>query len=208
MLVLHYTGMHTGRAALERLCDPASGVSAHYLIEEDGTVFSLVDEGRRAWHAGVSWWRGETDVNSASIGIELVNPGHEWGYRPFPDEQIAALTALAKDIVRRHAIAPSGITGHSDIAPARKQDPGEWFPWQRLAEEGIGLWPPAGLPPPDGDAMAGLPALLECIGYASGPAPETVQAFHRRFLPENLGRPADTETLGRACWLAARCKDS
>src|SRR5262249_6695143 len=141
MLVLHYTGMRTGEAALERLCDPVAKVSSHYLVEEDGTTWRLVPEEKRAWHAGVSFWAGERDINDFSIGIELVNPGHEFGYRPFPEAQMQALEALARDIVDRHAIRPHRVVGHSDVAPTRKTDPGELFDWARLARKGIGLWP-------------------------------------------------------------------
>jgi N-acetylmuramoyl-L-alanine amidase len=144
MLVLHYTGMTSGGAALARLCDPAARVSAHYTIDEDGTVYAMVPEARRAWHAGVSRWAGARDINARSIGIELVNPGHEFGYRAFGDAQIAALVALGQGILQRHAIASWRVLGHSDVAPARKDDPGELFPWQRLAEAGIGLWPAHG----------------------------------------------------------------
>lgn len=132
MILIHYTGMKTGKAALERLCDPAAEVSAHYVIEENGDLYHLVDDEHRAWHAGVSEWEGETDINSASIGIELVNPGHEWGYRPFPEVQIAALIALCRDLVATYDIPIERILGHSDVAPGRKQDPGELFPWDRL----------------------------------------------------------------------------
>ncbi len=128
MLVLHYTGMASGQAALDRLCDPAAKVSAHYTIDEDGTVYAHVAEARRAWHAGLSHWAGVDNVNARSIGIELVNPGHEYGYRAFPDAQIAALIELGRDILAHHAIAPSHVLGHSDVAPARKEDPGELFP--------------------------------------------------------------------------------
>ncbi len=142
ILLLHYTGMKSAEAALARLCDPAAKVSAHYVIDEDGTLTRLVDEARRAWHAGVSSWAGDSGVNARSIGIELVNPGHEFGYRPFPAPQMAALTALARDILARHAIPPQRVLGHSDVAPTRKQDPGELFDWEALAAAGIGLWPP------------------------------------------------------------------
>lgn len=138
MIVLHYTGMPAGAEALARLCDSEAKVSAHYMIEEDGRVYRLVPEDRRAWHAGVSEWQGVTDINSCSIGIELVNPGHEWGYRPFPDVQIQALIALLDDIRARHVIPDNRILGHSDVAPGRKRDPGELFPWDRLAEAGHG----------------------------------------------------------------------
>ena len=135
MIVIHYTGMKTAQDALERLCDPAAEVSAHYVIDEDGTLYQLVEEDKRAWHAGVSEWEGETDINSASIGIELVNPGHEFGYREFPPEQMEALSELCKDIMARHDIGT--VLGHSDVAPERKQDPGELFDWGWLAEQGI-----------------------------------------------------------------------
>jgi len=141
MLVLHYTGMKSCEAALGRLCDENAQVSAHYLIDEDGTLYHLVDESRRAWHAGVSSWRGITDVNAHSIGIELVNPGHEHGYRDFPEVQMVALIDLCKDVLSRHAIPAQNVVGHSDVAPERKQDPGELFDWQRLASNGIGMWP-------------------------------------------------------------------
>jgi N-acetylmuramoyl-L-alanine amidase len=140
MLVLHYTGMETGEAALARLRDPEAKVSAHYLVEEDGRIFQLVPEERRAWHAGAGGWRGEDDCNAASIGIEIVNPGHEFGYRLFPEAQIAAVIALIGDIRDRWTIPDNRIIAHSDLAPARKTDPGELFPWKRLAEAGHGLW--------------------------------------------------------------------
>jgi len=138
ILLLHYTGMQSEEGALNWLCDPRSHVSSHYLVFEDGQVFRLVDEARRAHHAGVSSWCGETDINSRSIGIEIANPGHEFGYSPFPDMQIDALIALCRDILSRHPIPPARVLAHSDIAPMRKQDPGELFPWQRLHAEGIG----------------------------------------------------------------------
>ena len=141
MLVLHYTGMADAASALEQLTDPTAKVSAHYVINEDGAILRLVEEARRAWHAGVAAWRGQTDINDRSIGIELVNPGHEFGYRAFAEPQMAAFTALAGDILSRHAIPARNVVGHSDVAPARKNDPGELFDWQRLAATGIGLWP-------------------------------------------------------------------
>ena len=136
MIVLHYTGMPTGEAALARLRDAEAKVSAHYLVEEDGRVFVLVAEARRAWHAGVSFWRGERDVNAVSIGIEIVNPGHEHGYRAFPGSQVEAVIALVSDIRTRWTIPDARVLGHSDVAPARKEDPGELFPWKRLHEAG------------------------------------------------------------------------
>src|ERR1035438_2816744 len=138
MIVLHYTGMPTGAEALARLRDPLAKVSAHYLVEEDGRIFVMVPEGRRAWHAGVSFWKGQRDLNGVSIGVEVVNPGHEFGYRPFPDVQIAAVIGLIADIRTRWSVPDNRILGHSDIAPARKKDPGELFPWDRLARAGQG----------------------------------------------------------------------
>ncbi|HEX2479239.1 MAG TPA: N-acetylmuramoyl-L-alanine amidase, partial [Geminicoccaceae bacterium] len=140
-LILHYTGMPTAAAALARLRDPDAKVSAHYLIDEDGDVVHLVPEERRAWHAGVSSWAGRARLNDCSIGIELVNPGHEWGYRPFTDAQYDACVELCRAILARWPIAPRGVLAHSDVAPARKQDPGELFDWARLAAAGVGLWP-------------------------------------------------------------------
>ncbi|MGE5502381.1 MAG: N-acetylmuramoyl-L-alanine amidase, partial [Ignavibacteriales bacterium] len=147
MIVLHYTGMPTGEVALERMCDPQAKVSAHYMVEEDGRIFSLVPEERRAWHAGKAFWKGATDINAVSVGIEIVNPGHELGYRPFPDDQIAAVIDLIADIRSRWTIPDGRILAHSDVAPERKEDPGELFPWKRLAEAGHGLWVESGAAP-------------------------------------------------------------
>ena len=141
MLVLHYTGMSSAQSAVKELCDPNKKVSAHYLVDEDGTCFQLVDEANRAWHAGESSWAGNSDVNGWSIGIELVNPGHEIGYRPFPETQMSSLETLVTSILSRHSIPAHKILGHSDVAPSRKRDPGELFDWHRLAANGIGLWP-------------------------------------------------------------------
>lgn len=141
LLVLHYTGMESGPAALARMQDPEAKVSAHYMVEEDGTIYRLVDEDKRAWHAGVSSWSGETNINSNSIGIEIVNGGHDFGLPDFPDVQIMAVIALSKDIIIRNKIKPRNVVGHSDIAPERKNDPGEKFPWQGLAAAGIGEFP-------------------------------------------------------------------
>ncbi len=184
MLMLHYTGMPTGQEALARLCDVASKVSAHYLIDMDGTVHSLVPEEKRAWHAGVGFWRGVTDINSASIGIELVNKGHEWGYHPFPEAQMAALLDLCKGIVHRHTIPAQNIIGHSDGAPSRKTDPGELFPWQWLAENGIGLWPAQPEP-----ATQSLPALLAAYGYDISDEAAAITAFYRHFYPQGFAEP-------------------
>lgn len=140
-LVLHYTGMPTGEAALGRLRDASAKVSAHYLVEENGRIFRLVPEERRAWHAGIGYWRGHRDINARSIGIEIVNPGHEYGYRAFPVKQMAAVRDLARDILRRHPIPARNVVAHSDVAPERKEDPGELFDWAYLAGKGVGLWP-------------------------------------------------------------------
>jgi len=193
MLILHYTGMPSAEAALKRMCDAAAEVSAHYCIDEDGTIWRLVPEGRRAWHAGRSFWAGESDINSRSIGIELVNPGHEFGYRPFSEAQIAALEALCHDILRRHAIPAARILGHSDIAPERKEDPGELFPWQRLAAAGIGIWPAFGGAAP----VADIAAALAKIGYAvptSGELRAVLTAFQRHWRPERCDGTLDAET--------------
>ena len=202
MLVLHYTGMQTPEAALDRLCDAAAKVSAHYLIDEEGTVYALVEEDRRAWHAGVSFWRGATDINARSIGIELVNPGHEFGYREFPPPQMAALKELAVKILDRHPIPARNVVGHADVAPARKTDPGELFDWAGLAAPGIGLWP-------DGDVSDGdpaeVPAMLSDYGYDVTDAAAAITAFQRHFHPESLVGSADAETAGRLRALLERC---
>ncbi len=191
ILVLHYTGMTNGAAALARLCDPAAKVSAHYAIDEDGTVYALVPEARRAWHAGVSFWDGARDINSRSIGIELVNPGHEFGYRAFPEAQIVALITLGREILARHSIAPWRVLGHSDVAPLRKEDPGELFPWARLAEAGIGLWPAQAVDP-GAHAVAGL---LAQYGYdPDAPPDKLITAFQRHFRPSRVDGMADDET--------------
>ncbi len=191
MLVLHYTGMASAEAALARLCDPAAKVSAHYTIDEDGTVYAMVPETRRAWHAGVSCWAGARDINARSIGIELVNPGHEFGYRAFGEPQIAALTTLCQGILARHPIPPRHVLGHSDVAPARKDDPGELFPWARLAASGIGLWPVRGNDPGE----AAVSGLLTHYGYDPGaPLQKVVAAFQRHFRPSRVDGMADGET--------------
>ena len=187
MLVLHYTGMAGAEAALDRLCDPAAKVSAHYLIDEDGAVYALVPEDRRAWHAGVAHWAGAANINSRSIGIELVNPGHEFGYRAFPEEQIAALTTLCHSILVRHPIPSARVLGHSDVAPARKEDPGELFPWARLAKAGIGLWPQKQESDFGPDALARF-------GYdPNTPQDKVITAFQRHFRPRKLDGVWDTE---------------
>ena len=194
MLILHYTGMRDGASALARLRDPAARVSAHYLVEEDGRVFALVDEARRAWHAGVSHWRGAAGLNGRSIGIEIVNPGHEHGYRPFPVLQMVGVLELCLDILARHAIPPGHVVGHSDVAPDRKQDPGELFDWQGLAGQGVGLWPSAMAAPAAPEAV---PALLSRIGYrADLPQPVLLTAFQRHWRPEQVDGVADEQTRG------------
>lgn len=199
LLVLHYTGMRSAAEALDRLCDPASRVSAHYLIDEDGAVTALVPEARRAWHAGRSWWRGRPGLNDISIGIELVNPGHEWGYRPFPEAQMASLADLARAIIRRWAMPAWQVVGHSDIAPDRKEDPGELFDWAWLARRGVGVWPASPEPPPLPPAEA--PAALGSIGYPLEEQGVTLAkataAFQRRFRPSLVDGELDRETLQR-----------
>ena len=194
MLVIHYTGMTSAAAALDRLCDAAAQVSAHYLIDEDGTVYALVPESQRAWHAGVSFWRGQTDINTRSVGIELVNPGHEFGYRPFPAAQIDALIALADGICRRHPIAARNVVGHADIAPQRKQDPGELFPWAQLAASGLGVWPQAA---PAADPQD-LIAALSQWGYDARDPTAAITAFQRHFRPTRIDGRADAETTAIA----------
>lgn len=210
MIVLHYTGMETGPAAEAWLCDPASEVSSHYLVHEDGRIVQMVRESDRAWHAGRSFWHGVTDINSCSIGIEVVNPGHAFGYRPFPGAQVEAVIALCRGILGRHPIPPERVLGHSDVAPGRKIDPGELFPWGRLFRAGIGHFvapAPIGegavLAPGDsGQGVEELQSMLSLYGYGVGisgsydPATQTViQAFQRHFRPERIDGVADPSTL-------------
>jgi N-acetylmuramoyl-L-alanine amidase len=183
-LILHYTGTKTGFEALRLLQggDPAHEVSAHYFVDEDGGVVRLVDENMRAWHAGKSYWEGEEDINSSSIGIEIQNPGHEFGYTPFPDEQMSAVAELCKAIIERHKILPCNVLAHSDIAPGRKADPGELFPWKDLAAQGIGIWPETR----SGDT-GDLREILTKLGYDPKADPkEVITAFQRHFEPEIL----------------------
>jgi N-acetylmuramoyl-L-alanine amidase len=193
MVVLHYTGMQDAASAIARLADPEAKVSCHYLVAEDGTVVRMVDETRRAWHAGRSHWRGVTDINSASVGIEIVNPGHEWGYVPFPDEQIDAVIRLVADIKQRHAITRGNVVGHSDIAPARKQDPGELFPWGKLARLRLALPRPTKNLMDPGWGDAGFLLALERFGYDVTDATAAVTAFQRRFRPEMVDGVIDAE---------------
>jgi N-acetylmuramoyl-L-alanine amidase len=193
MLVLHYTGMKTADEALSRLCDPEAKVSAHYTIDRDGRIYRHVPEELRAWHAGVSYWAGERNVNARSIGIELVNPGHEFGYVPFADAQIASLIDLAGGIFARHPITPARVVGHSDVAPARKEDPGELFPWEALAEYGIGVWPHADvLTEPFEDALARYG-----YGVAEVPLDAVIRAFQRHFRPSSITGAWDKDCAAR-----------
>lgn len=209
MLVLHYTDTPDTATALDLLTDPATKVSAHYLVDIDGRVYALVPEDRRAWHAGVASWRGVTDINACSIGIELQNRGHSSagsnGPEPYPDVQIAALIRLVQDIRRRHDIPDRRILGHSDVAPLRKQDPGAHFPWSRLAEAGIGLWSgegPSGLPGRAGTrqvqaALARIGYGVEVDGRAGEDTRSVIAAFQRHFLPERVTGTADADTVSR-----------
>lgn len=209
ILLLHYTGMRSAAEALQRLCDTAAKVSAHYMIDEDGSIWRLVPEARRAWHAGVASWAGAGDVNARSIGIELVNPGHEFGYRRFPEAQMAALEALAHGVLSRHPIPPRRVLGHSDVAPLRKEDPGELFDWPRLARAGIGLWPngPAEAPAKTnapGPEVSRLQADLARYGYGvpqsgrlDAETRAVLTAFQRHFRPARIDGAADPDTAAR-----------
>ncbi len=211
MVVLHYTGMVSGEAALERLREPESKVSAHWMVEEDGRVFALVPEERRAWHAGVSFWKGERDVNAVSVGVEIVNPGHEHGYRPFPPAQVEAVAALLDGMRARWSIPDARVLGHSDVAVGRKIDPGERFPWADLARRGHGLWveppPSPGAPLAEGEEGVGVFALqagLTRLGYDAAPTGrfdgdtrEIVEAFQRHWRPSQVDGVADGETRAR-----------
>jgi N-acetylmuramoyl-L-alanine amidase len=210
VILLHYTGMASGPAAEDWLCNPASEVSSHYLVHEDGRIVQMVRESDRAWHAGKSSWRGVTDINSQSVGIEIVNPGHLLGYRAFPPRQIRSVISLCRGIIARHAIRPEMILGHSDVAPGRKVDPGERFPWGLLSRQGVGHFvAPArhrgGSELRQGDAgegVAELQQMLACYGYgieASGrydeATPTVVAAFQRHFRPGKVDGVADRSTL-------------
>ena len=208
MILLHYTGMRSGAAALARLTNPKAKVSAHWMIEEDGALISLVPEARRAWHAGKASWRGASDINGASVGVELVNPGQEFGYRPFPPLQIATLIELIGEIRSRWTIPDERILGHSDVAPERKEDPGELFPWRALARAGHGLWArrPAAPGPPlalgdEGPAVFALEAGLNRLGYDLPPTGRygrptelVVSAFQRHWIQTRVDGVADGQT--------------
>jgi N-acetylmuramoyl-L-alanine amidase len=214
MLILHYTGMQTGRAAIDQLRSEAAKVSSHYVVEEDGTVFRLVPEHRRAWHAGISHWRGHEALNGRSIGIEIVNPGHEWGYRDFPVLQLASVCDLCLEILSRHPIPPRNVVAHSDVAPDRKQDPGEKFDWEGLSRNGVGLWP-HDMPElgyggathgavRDAASLRPVRAALAAIGYKTVPEgpldpglSTVLRAFQRHWRPEAVTGQADAGTLAR-----------
>jgi N-acetylmuramoyl-L-alanine amidase len=210
ILLLHYTGMTSTAAAIERLRDPSAKVSSHYVVQEDGTILQLVPETRRAWHAGVSSWEGVTDINARSIGIEIANPGHSYGYPDFPELQVEAVIALCRDIVARHHIRPRHVLAHSDVAPQRKLDPGEKFPWQRLHRAGIGAWvtpAAAGAAPTlrlgdTGPEVTELQSALRHYGYgveATGIYDDltvaVVTAFQRHFRPDHVDGCADGSTV-------------
>jgi N-acetylmuramoyl-L-alanine amidase len=206
ILLLHYTDMRSCVEAIERLRDPAARVSAHYCVAIDGSVHALVPEDRRAWHAGISSWAGAADINSRSIGIELDNPGHQFGYRPFAEAQMQALIELCRGILERHPIPAHRVLGHSDVAPARKIDPGELFDWRRMAAAGIGLWPDAtGFADPGAaataGAMAGVQSDLARFGYdvdvtgiADSRSCAALAAFQRHFNPCRITGEADGGT--------------
>lgn len=203
LLILHYTGMETAQASLDRLCDPEAEVSAHYLVDTDGSIWSLVDESMRAWHAGVAYWAGETDINSRSIGIEIQNQGPGCEPDPFPRPQMAAVSLLCQDIMLRHRIAPGGVLGHSDIAVGRKVDPGPEFPWARLASEGVGLWVDGAARPELNEDRA--LAALRAIGYALDAPMTTLAAFRLHWVPEVApDAPLDPLTMYRLQTLAER----
>jgi len=195
-LIMHYTGMENAKLSLAHLCDKNSKVSAHYLLDENGRIFQLVSEEKRAWHAGVSYWAGETDINSQSIGIELQNRGHEWGYNDFPKVQIKSLIELVMDIRKRHHIPEKNILGHSDIAPERKQDPGEFFPWEEISFYNIGYWPK--LPQKKIELTHSRQATqknLSLIGYnPETPFSENLKAFQRHYRPSKVDGILDNET--------------
>ncbi len=220
MIVLHYTGMLDAKAALERLCAPRSGVSAHYFVFTDGWVVQVVPESRRAWHAGASFWAGETDINSCSIGIEIANPGHEFGYPNFPKRQIAAVTALCRGIQTRNTVPSVRVLAHSDVAPARKQDPGEKFPWRTLYDSGVGHWVEP-VPVSDdglllalgdrGDEVTAIQDQLREYGYGiavngnyDSAMHDVVAAFQRHFRPARVDGACDASTQATLYELLAR----
>jgi N-acetylmuramoyl-L-alanine amidase len=239
LVVLHYTGMQSGDVALRRLTDPApiagdypgpwqsvdidpktslGRVSAHYLVMEDGLVHRLVDEDARAWHAGISFWEGRSDTNDRAIGIEIVNGGHDFGLPDFPSAQILAVMALVRDILMRRHLGPHQVVGHADVAPARKLDPGEKFPWRLLAEQGLALWSdktgadgPRLAPGEQGEAVLATQEALAAIGYGvvqnglyDAATAEVVAAFQRRFRPERVDGLLDSVSAARLADIAAQ----
>ncbi len=207
MLILHYTGMQSAQAAIDRLCDPAARVSSHYVVDEDGAILRLVPEEKRAWHAGISCWRGHRDLNGRSVGIEIVNPGHEWGYRAFPALQMAAVCDLCLAILSCHPIPARNVVAHSDVAPDRKEDPGERFDWQGLARNGVGLWPEPAAElstaggKRDAAAMREVRHALAAIGYdvapegpLDPPLATVLRAFQRHWRQEAVTGEADAGT--------------
>jgi N-acetylmuramoyl-L-alanine amidase len=210
MIVLHYTGMPDVEGALKQLCSAGTEVSAHYIVLEDGRIIQCVPEAKRAWHAGASFWAGETDINSCSIGIEIVNRGHDWGYPDFPTRQIAAVIALCRGIMLRRDVPAHRVLGHSDVAPARKKDPGEKFPWHSLANSGVGHWVEAA---PivrgetmklgaSGDPVRAVQEALSRLGYGiarsgdyDAATMEVVTAFQRHFRPQRVDGVTDASTL-------------
>lgn len=233
LVVLHYTGMQDGETALARLTDPApvagkypgpwqnesaapdaplARVSSHYVVGEGGEIYRVVDEANRAWHAGASSWRGEGDVNSSAIGVEIVNGGHDFGLPDFADAQIEAVIALLKDMLSRRGLSPACVVAHSDIAPDRKLDPGEKFPWRRLAEAGVSVWPKSvPITQPSDDKVGALQQHLAAFGYdvalsgsMDGPTKAALMAFQRRFRPARIDGVADTETRALLLGLVSR----
>jgi N-acetylmuramoyl-L-alanine amidase len=195
MILLHYTGMKSAEEALDRLTDKKSKVSAHYTIDEDGAIYQHVAESKRAWHAGVSSWRGEKNINAQSIGIEIVNPGHEFGYKEFTPIQIDAVKNLCADIMKRHDI--DYVLAHSDVAPDRKQDPGELFPWKELAQSGIGIWPDVSDEDVVKAAGIDIERALKDYGYGDFNLDDLIIAFQRHFVPEAF----QANTQGQVCGL-------
>ncbi len=218
-IILHYTGMTTAEAAIALLRSPSAQVSSHYVVEQDGRIVQLVPESRRAWHAGLSCWRGERDMNSASVGVEICNGGHDNGLPDYPQRQIEAVIALCKDIMSRHAIKPELVLAHSDVAPDRKRDPGEKFPWRALCEVGVGLWTQAPAPSPqlllsrgqEGPAVRGVQALLSLYGYDvetngafDARTESVVTAFQRHFRTARIDGAVDASTVDTLRALAGR----
>lgn len=209
MVILHYTGMQDALSALHRLTDPASQVSAHYTIDEDGTIYHHVPEEKRAWHAGVAFWRGDRAINARSIGVELVNPGHEFGYRIFPAKQIDGLIGLLANIRSRHTIPPQHYLAHSDVAPTRKEDPGELFPWQLLAEHGFGIWPDHTIP--EVQPLGSIYQYLMEIGYELVDHDASLQAFCRHWVPEYFTQAGQCDMMiiqQRLSWIRDRFREN